>query len=684
MSAGSNAATLRVAVDIGGTFTDLAAVDQRTGERWFAKASTTPDDPTRGIAACLEKLGRPGASFELFVHGTTLVINACLEKDGARTALVTTRGFRDVLEIARGNRTESFNYLFSRHEPFVPRELRLETKERMGADGTPLHALDEQHLAAVLEEARKKGAESIAICFLHSYRNPAHEQRAAEIASKFSDWFVTASHELSREYREYERTSTVVLNAFVGPKVSRYVSRLESLLAGRGFRGRFFLMESNGGVADATTVKRLPVLLMESGPVGGIAGSVKLGERLDRGNLLTFDMGGTTAKAALIQNGVVSFDSLYYVGGFEHGYPLQTSVVDVVEVGAGGGSIAWIDELGALRVGPRSAGAHPGPAAYGLGNEQPTVTDANIQLGRLDPARFLGGEMKIDASLSTRALEKLGARLGYDARTMAAGIVQLANITMSGALRRVSIERGKDPRDFTLVAYGGNGPLHAAELAEELGIGAILVPGMPAHFSASGMLLADARYDASQTWTSDLPEAGDRVEGLTEALEVLKKGLAQSVTASLGPQQALRFEDYAEMRYRGQDQTVKVRLSSDLSPAALKRAFDETYLERYGHISPIPVQIVSLRASCQAPLGAKLDVAENASARRPARTTTRQVYSAKAGAFLSYAVHDREALAPGVALEGPCLIDDHATTTNVPEGWSARLQEGGLLELRRD
>ncbi len=676
--------SLRVAVDIGGTFTDLAAFDQQSGERWFAKSSTTPDDPTRGIAACLEKLGRPGETFEIFVHGTTLVINACLEKKGATTALITTEGFRDVLEIARGNRTESFNYLFRRHEPFVPREFRLEARERMAADGKAVEPLDEAHLKTVLREAKQKGAESIAICFLHSYRNPEHERRAAEIASGFSDWFVTASHELSREYREYERTSTVVLNAFVGPKVSRYVAALEGLLAGLGFNGRFYLMESNGGVADASTVKRLPVLLMESGPVGGIAGSMKIGERIGRNNLITFDMGGTTAKSALIQDGVVSFDSLYYVDGFEHGYPLQTSVVDMVEVGAGGGSIAWIDELGALRIGPKSAGAHPGPAAYGLGNDQPTVTDANIQLGRLDPTRFLGGEMKIDASLSTKALEKLGARLGYDADRMAAGIIQLANITMSGALRRVSIERGKDPRDFTVIAYGGNGPLHAAELAEELGIRTLLVPRMPAHFSAFGMLLADARYDASQTWTGELPESGDKVEGLAGALQVLKDGLAQSVERSLGGKRSLKFEDYAEMRYRGQDQTVKVRLSKDLSPAALKRAFDATYLERYGHISPIRVQIVSLRVSCQAALGAQLDVLAGGESRNGKKIAERQIYSIKAGKFVRYVVHDRDALEPGVAHPGPCLVDDHATTTNVPEGWSVRLLEQGLLELSRD
>ena len=677
-------ATLRVAVDIGGTFTDLAAVDQATGERWYAKASTTPDDPTRGIAACLDKLGRPGDRFEMFVHGTTLVINACLEKQGARTALITTEGFRDVLEIGRGNRTESFNYRFKRHEPIVPRELRLEARERITAEGTPLQVLDEAHLRTVLEDARARGVESIAICFLHSYKNPAHEQRAEHIAREFADWFVTASHELSREYREYERTSTVVLNAFVGPKVSTYVGALENMLAERGFHGRLFLMESNGGVADATTAKRLPVLLMESGPVGGIAGAMKLGAQLGRNNLVTFDMGGTTAKAALVQDGAVSFDSLYYVGGFEHGYPLQTSVVDMIEVGAGGGSIAWIDELGALRVGPKSAGAFPGPAAYGLGNEQPTVTDANVVLGRIDAASFLGGEMHIDPRLAEGALTGLGDRLGYDAVQMAAGILQLANLTMSAALRRVSIERGKDPRDFTLVAMGGNGPLHAADLAEELGTTTILVPRMPAHFSAVGMLLADARYDASQTWTALLPESGTVVEGLPEALQKLRDDLAGTVTRSLGEQPSLRYEDYAEMRYRGQDQTVKVRLSDDLSPAALKRAFDATYLERYGHISPIAVQIVSLRVSCQAPLGANMDAIDASGDARSSAPTTRTVYSMKAGRFIDYTIYDRQALQSDSPVPGPAFISDQATSTHVPEGWSARLLRNGLLELVKD
>ncbi len=675
--------SLRVAVDIGGTFTDLAAVDRLTGERWSAKASTTPDDPTRGIRDCLAKLDRLPEEFEVFVHGTTLVINACLEKKGAQTALITTEGFRDVLEIGRGNRTESFNYLFKRHEPFVPREFRFEVPERMGADGKPIHSLDEAQLLQVLEEAKRKGAESIAICFLHSYKNPAHERQAADIASRHSDCFVTASHTLSQEYREYERTSTVVLNAFVGPKVSSYLGKLETLLSESGFKGKFFLMESNGGVADAATVKKLPVLLMESGPVGGIAGAIKLGERLGKRNLITFDMGGTTAKSALIQDGVVSFDSLYYVDGFEHGYPLQTSVVDMVEVGAGGGSIAWLDELGALRIGPKSAGAYPGPAAYGLGNEQATVTDANIALGRLDPARFLGGEMKIDGDLSLRALKRLGSKLGYhDAHTMAAGIIQIANVTMSGALRRVSIERGKDPRDFTLVACGGNGPLHAAELAEELGIATLLIPSMPAHFSAVGMLYADARYDASRTWTSDLPEDGDTVPGLAEALRALEDGLANTVAEKLGPQHTLRFESYAEMRYRGQDQTVKVRLLGDLSPAALKRNFDETYAERYGHVSPIPVQIVSLRVSCQAPLGEEIDTGVAPVARAHEASTTRQVYAIKAGGFQTYAVHRRGGMTLGTTYPGPCLIEDHATTTHVPEGWHLVLLDDDVLELK--
>jgi N-methylhydantoinase A len=676
---------LRVAVDIGGTFTDLAAIDPLTGERWFAKSSTTPHDYTEGIVNCLLRLPRSADKFAIFVHGTTLVINACVEKDGARTALITTEGFRDVLEIARGNRTENFNYRFKRHEPFLPREMRLEVPERMNAQGEVVQPLDEERLRSVLDLAKQKGAESVAICFLHSYKNPEHERRAAELASQHHDWFVTASYELSREQREYERTSTVALNAFVGPKVSRYIGALEHMLAERGFRGAFFLMESNGGVADASTARRLPVLLMESGPVGGIAGAMKIGELLGRENLITFDMGGTTAKAALVQHGAVTFDSLYYVGGFAHGYPLQASVVDVVEVGTGGGSLAWIDEIGALHVGPRSAGAFPGPAAYGFGNDQPTVTDANILLGRLDPARFLEGEMKLDASLSKQALEQFGARLGYDAQQMAAGIIQLANLQMSAALRRISIERGKDPRDFTLVAYGGNGPLHATELAEEMGITSILVPPMPAHFSALGMLLADARYDVSQTWTAQLPEDGDRVDGLVEMLNSLREGLTQTVATSIERQTELRFENYAEMRYRGQDQTVKVRLPEDLSTTALKQAYSETYLERYGHVSPIPIQIVSLRVSCYASLGSgglSGGASDQGAAPYPG-TRQRKVFSFKHGSFIPYTVYHRESLNPGWTALAPCLIADRSSTVNVPEGWIARVIESGEIELKR-
>jgi N-methylhydantoinase A len=676
---------LRVAVDIGGTFTDLAAIDPLTGERWFAKSSTTPHDYTEGIVNCLVRIPSSADKFAVFIHGTTLVINACLEKDGARTALITTEGFRDILEIARGNRTENFNYRFKRHEPFIPREMRLEVRERMDAQGEVVHSLDEEQLRSVLEIAKQKGAESVAICFLHSYKNPEHERRAAELAAQHHDWFVTASHELSRERREYERTSTVALNAFVGPKVSRYIGALENMLREHGFTGAFFLMESNGGVADASTARRLPVLLMESGPVGGIAGAMKIGESLSRENLITFDMGGTTAKAALVQHGTVSFDSLYYVGGFAHGYPLQASVVDVVEVGTGGGSLAWMDEVGALHVGPKSSGAVPGPAAYGLGNDQPTVTDANIFLGRLDPTRFLEGEMKIDESLSRRALEQFGARLGYDAQRMAAGIIQLANLQMSAALRRISIERGKDPRDFTLVAYGGNGALHAAELAEEMGMTSILVPPMPAHFSALGMLLADARYDVSQTWTAELAEDGDRVDGLEEMLRSLREGMTRTVTDLLDRQTELRFEDYAEMRYRGQDQTVKVRLPGDLSSAALKRAYTETYLERYGHASPIVIQIVSLRVSCYASIGPGIingDGLDQAPAPHPT-AGQRQVFSFKTGSFIPYTVYQRESLNAGWTAPGPCLIADRSSTINIPEGWGAQVLQSGEIELRR-
>src|SRR4051794_15134790 len=435
--------TLIVAVDIGGTFTDLVAYDRAGQQLAFAKSPTTPRDLSQGILQVLQKAGVDPAACEYFKHGTTVVINALLERKGARTALIATRGFRDVAELGRGNRPEPFNLFYRRDPPLAPRPLRHEVAERMDAQGQPVTPLDTAALETLADQLVVDGVEAIAVCFLHAYRNPAHEQAAGQLLRERTGCFVSLSHELSREWREYERTTTTVANAYVGPLVNQYVERLEASLAAQGFRGRLLLMESNGGVMSAHTGRDKPILLTESGPVAGCVGAMELGRRLGQRNVVAFDMGGTTAKCALVQDGRLSLESTYYVGGYEHGFPVQAPVVDILEVGAGGGSIAWVDEFGALQVGPRSAGAEPGPVCLGRGGTEPTIVDAHLLLGHLAADRFLGGEIPLDRAAAWAAVaSRLAAPLGSEPLHIAAGIVQIANVVMASAIRKMTLERG--------------------------------------------------------------------------------------------------------------------------------------------------------------------------------------------------------------------------------------------------
>ncbi len=393
-----------VAVDIGGTFTDLAAFDPGTGQLRFSKALTTPPDFERCVLDCARLAGIDAAAVETFRHGTTVVINALIERKGARTALVTTEGFRDILEIGRGNRPEAFNVLYARLPPFVPRIHRLEVPERMDARGTVIKPLDKTVLAALAAKLAAEKIEAVAVCLLHAWRNPAHEIEIGNYLREHTDCFVSCSHEISREFREYERTSTTVMNAFVGPMTARYIGRLDDTLKADGFGGRLYLMGSNGGVLSEDDTRTRPLLLVESGPVGGAAGAAAIGAELGLDRIVAFDMGGTTAKAVLIDDGEAAVTPIYWVAGYERGYPVQAAVLDIVEVGTGGGSIGSIGEVGTLEVGPRSAGAVPGPACYGRGGAEPTVTDANLFLGRLDPDHFLGGSMTLRQDLAEQGV----------------------------------------------------------------------------------------------------------------------------------------------------------------------------------------------------------------------------------------------------------------------------------------
>jgi N-methylhydantoinase A len=678
---------LEVAVDIGGTFTDLAVYDLDSGALQFGKVLTTPADPSLGVRHTLAAAAVPLAEASAFIHGTTAAINTVIERTGARTALITTRGFRDVLELGRGNRPQSYNIYFQRFDPLVPREWRFELTERISGQGevlTPPH-LDE--LDGIVAELERTDIEAVAICFLHAYRNPAHEIAvAAALLERWSRGPISVSHALSREFREFERTSTTVINAYVAPKVQRYLAGIEQALADGQFRGPFYVVESNAGISLASAVRERPCFLMESGPVAGVIGSARVGELLGYRNVVAFDMGGTTAKTCLVIDGVPPTTDTYYIGGYGQGYPLQAPVLDMVEVGAGGGSIAWADDVGQVHVGPRSAGADPGPVCYGHGGTQPTVTDANLLLGRLNADYFAGGQFRLDrAAAETAIREGVASRFDLAPTAMAAGIVEIANLTMAEAVRLVSIRRGLDPRDFVLVAYGGGGPLHAAAIARELAIPTILIPPTPGNFSAIGMLLMDLRRDYSEAIL--LPLDVTALARMEAAYQALQAEGARAVAGDEGGAQQVVYQRSADMRYRGQQHTVRVplpdRLDGDDALADVRARFNRTYEQRYGHAAPEqPAEVVGVRLAVHG-LRPRATLAGIRAPRETAgrAATERPVAFARDGALVACPVYQRGALTPGQRLAGPAVVEEASSTTLVPPGDTLEVNEYGHLVL---
>ena len=680
---------MRVAVDIGGTFTDVVVFDEGRGDLAVAKTLSTPAELARGVLDGLTKAAVRFEEMTTLIHGSTVVVNAIIERKGAKTALVTTKGFRDVYEIGRINRPESFNPRFRKHRPLVPREDIFEVTERRLADGSVRTPFDEKEAREVARIIKDEGFEAVAVLFLHSYRAPEHEIRMREILRETEPkLFVSVSHELSREYREYERTSTVAANAYVGPKVSRYLGDLERRLNDKKFAGNLMIMQSNGGLSDVEMARRQCIQMMESGPAGGVVGTMALCELLDLEAAIAFDMGGTTAKACVIRRGEPSLSPDYFIGGYNEGLAIRIPVLDIVEVGTGGGSIAYLDEGSGLHVGPRSAGAEPGPASYGRGGTEPTVTDANVILGRLSPENFLGGEMRLDRNAAEKALrDRLAQPLNVSLERAASGMLQVATSAMANTVRHVTLERGLDPRDFTLVAYGGGGPLHSASVAKELSISKIIIPNAPGHFSALGMLMADLRRDYVQT----LFERMDDLE-MTELEEQFQKLEAEGRKAleySGIATDRIVFERAADMRYVGQEHAVAVRMpasvGSDEARAEVKRRFDDAHDLRYSHSAPEEsADIVSLRVSAigrlnkpefrQIPRG---DVTPPASARRGERA----VNFDGAGA-LAAPVYDRMKLLAGNAIDGPAIIEEVASTTVVEPGDRVTVNEFGHLIMQ--
>jgi N-methylhydantoinase A len=668
---------IRLAVDIGGTFTDLVAVDSG-GRVVRAKSDTTPGRLEQGVLAALALSCVPAAEVAAFIHGTTVVINAVTERRGVRTALVTTRGFRDVLEIGRANRPDLYNLAYRKPVPFVPRHLRFEVAERTSYRGDVIEPVSEGDVAAVAGRLAGLGVQAVAVCLLHAWVNPAHEQQvAAALAARLPGVAVLASHQVSHQWREYERSSTAVLSAYVQPVVSAYLGSLRGALRSAGVGGPLHVMRSNGGVCSFEHAAAAPISLLESGPVAGVTAAAELGRRLGARHVLALDIGGTTAKTAAVRDGQVRVDSLHHIGRTPAfaGYPVQAPTVEIVEIGAGGGSVAWADDAGGLHVGPRSAGAEPGPACYARGGTEPTLTDANLAAGRIDPDYFLGGTMALDVDAARRALTVLGARLGTDAGAAARGVIRYAVAQMSNALRLVTLRRGYDPREFAFVAYGGAGPLHAALLARELGITTTIIPPGPGHFSAFGMLAGPLRADAVQTVVGPLAETD---------LAAAFRGAQQAAVAELGAD-AEEITRYAELRYQGQEHTLEVPVPA-VDPnagvdclAQLRSIFERRCLEAYAFRLDVPLEVVSVRVSAVAPGPEVAWAADGASAAGPP-ASSRLVDLDTHGGVARVPVIARQDLT-GAALDGPCVIEEAAATTLVLPGQAVGSDEAGNLVI---
>ena len=676
---------ISVGVDVGGTFTDLVVYDSRTNEVRTAKVLTTPRDIPAAIFATFEHADADLAETRYVKHGTTTAINTALERSGAKTALITTRGFRDILELGRGNRPDSFNLFYRRLPPLVPRNLRFEISARMDGQGNEISPVRLQELDDILRQLDEHGIEAIAVCLLHAYRNPEHERVVGEYLRSRAKQFVSLSHELSREWREHERTSTAVANAYVGPRMERYLDSLQTRLGKAGLSGRLLLMESNGGVMTGELAAQHPVYLLESGPVAGAVAAAMLSNTLGYKNAISFDMGGTTAKCTLINKGRIEVADIYYVGGYEHGYPVQVPVVDIIEVGAGGGSIAYLDDAGSLKVGPRSAGAEPGPACYGRGGTEPTITDANAALGRFAPSGLLGGEMTLDSDASKRAIaERLALPLEMREVEVASGIIRLAVVTMSAAVRRISIERGHDPRDFVLIVSGGAGPLHASAIARELSIPTVLVPPLPGHFSAWGMLLADIRFDNAQTFIADLETADvEEIEGLFEEMEEAARLRLRQTAPGLDRLVTSRFID---VRYVGQEHTVRTPAPASFTSAedkdSLRKTFMGMYAQRYGHADPRgKLELVTLRVVMDGLVEKPLLESFRPKATRPsAPTMIRQTYFDETG-WVDCPIYQRDSLCVAEEFTGPAIIVETGSTTIVSPGDKVKIDDYGNIVI---
>ena len=676
----------RLAIDIGGTFTDLAYFDEETGHLTVEKVLTTTEDLTQGIQAVIRSAQLNPNDVDYFIHGGTTVINAITERKGAKTALVTTKGFRDVLEIARGNRPDLYNLRFSKPTPFVPRHLRFEIQERTAADGTEIEPLDLDSLEKVVLLSQKLGVEAIAIQLLHSYVSPQHEIDAADfLRSSLPGVAITASSQITREWREYERANTAVLNAYVQPIVHRYLDRLESSLFEQNIRCPLHAMQSNGGTTEFSWVRDHPITLIESGPSAGVNGAAIMAKLYEEDNVIYLDIGGTTAKCSVIEDAQPKVTTEYKLESsrLNSGYPIKVPVVDIVEIGTGGGSIAWVDSAGNLKVGPTSAGSTPGPASYNRGGKQPTVTDAKLITGVLDPNYFSGGRIKLDITKAHLAMESISKILSCSIEDAAVAVIQIADADMINALKLVSIQRGYDPRDFVLLVGGGGGAMHAATLGRELGVGKTIIPRYPGYFSAWGMLTTAPRRDFVRTFLCRDKDID--VEMIIE----LFKGLQTEAEVYFRPSESnskyvLHYIFAIDLRYLGQEHSVTVPINFDeISVEEILTKFDIYHQRAYTFsLENTPVEFVSFRLTAIA----KIETPEL----KPIKSGSRPIKNALKGCrYVHYGndgkhesmVYDRNLLPPETMLKGPLIIEEESATTAIHPNQILRVDTFGSLHI---
>jgi N-methylhydantoinase A len=672
----------RVSMDIGGTFTDVVAYDEKAGVFHAGKSSTTPKDLTEGVLNALGSLVESPSDISFMVHGTTQGLNALLERRGVKVLLLATAGASDTYHIARGPRTRLYDLHFRKPDPLLPLRDIVEVGGRFSSEGAELEPLDEDAVRAAAKRAKDEGFGAIAVGYLFSYKNPAHELRTREIlaAELGADFTISLSHEAAKEWREYERTSSAVIEAYTGPVVRRYLSRLEQSLDEQGLTVPLHVMQSSGGILTAESAQQRPLQTLLSGPVGGTMGGAALAKALGTPNLICVDMGGTSFDVSLVVDGepVLSPEATL------EGLPMLMSVVDIHTIGAGGGSIAWI-EAGGLRVGPQSAGADPGPACYGRGGDQPTVTDANLVLGRVDADWFAGGHMTLDLERAKTAVAVLGEKLGLDVIQTAEGICSVANAKMAQAIRTITVSRGIEPREFTLVAFGGAGPMHAVFLAEELGISEVVVPRFPGAFSAWGMLQTEIRKDFSEPYFF-VDEDLDRAD-MAAQFNVMEQSGVDSLAGEGVPEHSRRTTHAVDIRYAAQEYTLTVPVLDADEPLredfldVISKRFAEQHESRYGHANlGAPVEFVTLRTTAFGDLGrADTERIEAKAAEDFPREVRSVVFDRAEQDTL---LVRRDDLVPGHTFDGPAIVLEGTATTVVPPGHQVTADEIGSLVVR--